>query len=423
MKILFACEYFPPFAPGGAEWSTFNLATALVNSGNDVVVVTPNYGATPYEEINSVKIYRFPFWCKILPGQKSVKTIWISNFFFYFYYSFFLWWYGRREKSEVLHAQSSNALPAAFISSKLLKIPIFFTIRDTGIICPIGAVCLIENDKIPKDCSFIKLKQECSDFYVKHYVHDSLLRNQIVKLSLPIKYIDIKFKQAILKRISGITAVSNGIFSIYENANVITSNRSETVYTLPPLEKDDKIDREVNNQRTVLYVGKLSVGKGAQIFIEAADIVAKEITDVIFLMAGKGSIPYKPKIANLKFLGSLPYSEVLSLYTLTDIVVLPSIWPEPFSRVPLEAAMFEKPCIASKTGGTPEAIVDGETGLLVEKSNPKALADAILTLLQNRELCISMGKKAKLFVEEKFNSQKISNQIIEIYKKSLEEKS
>src|SRR6267143_1937434 len=59
-SVLFASEYYPPFAPGGAEWSTAAWAAALVRRGHRVTVVTPNYGAAAREDRDGATIIRMP---------------------------------------------------------------------------------------------------------------------------------------------------------------------------------------------------------------------------------------------------------------------------------------------------------------------------------------------------------------------------
>src|SRR5213594_4981654 len=61
VNVCLVNEYFPPFAPGGAEWSLEALARALVGRGHRVTVVTPNWGAAPREESDGVRIVRFAF--------------------------------------------------------------------------------------------------------------------------------------------------------------------------------------------------------------------------------------------------------------------------------------------------------------------------------------------------------------------------
>ena len=70
--ICLATEYFPPHAPGGAEWSTDALARALARRGCRVLVITPNYGAASREERDGFTVIRFPFPVKRAPGRATI---------------------------------------------------------------------------------------------------------------------------------------------------------------------------------------------------------------------------------------------------------------------------------------------------------------------------------------------------------------
>jgi glycosyltransferase involved in cell wall biosynthesis len=81
--------------------------------------------------------------------------------------------------------------------------------------------------------------------------------------------------------------------------------------------------------------------------------------------------------------------------------VVPSIWPEPFGQVAVEAMACGKPVIASAIGGLPDVVADGVSGLLVEPGNVRALQEALRTLLSDparREQMGMMGRqRARLF--------------------------
>ncbi len=74
MKVVFATEYYHPWAPGGTAWSLELLARALIARGHGVTVVTPNYGGPAREEINGVPVVRFPFWRRLRPGAGLSST-------------------------------------------------------------------------------------------------------------------------------------------------------------------------------------------------------------------------------------------------------------------------------------------------------------------------------------------------------------
>ena len=94
------------------------------------------------------------------------------------------------------------------------------------------------------------------------------------------------------------------------------------------------------------------------------------------------------------------------------------MWPEPFSRVPLEAAAFGKPLVSTRIGGTPEAVEDKVTGLLVERDDPKALARAIEQLLGDEGLRRELGQRAAQAVAKKFGPERVLDQLLAAYRGS-----
>lgn len=97
-----------------------------------------------------------------------------------------------------------------------------------------------------------------------------------------------------------------------------------------------------------------------------------------------------------------------------DLVVLPSQF-ETFGLVLAEAMAMEKPVIAYAAGGTPEVVKDGQTGYLVARDDIAALYDKIAYLAERRELCDSMGKAARQWVEECFTEEKMMREIVDLY--------
>ncbi|NRC22930.1 glycosyltransferase family 4 protein [Pseudomonas aeruginosa] len=93
---------------------------------------------------------------------------------------------------------------------------------------------------------------------------------------------------------------------------------------------------------------------------------------------------------------------------------------EGFGTVVIEAAAMGVPTIGSDIYGLSDAIVNGETGLLVPVKNSQALAAAIDQLLGDERLCKELGEKARIRVEKEFSSQRISNLLIGEYTRLLE---
>lgn len=113
------------------------------------------------------------------------------------------------------------------------------------------------------------------------------------------------------------------------------------------------------------------------------------------------------------FTGTRP--DVEKFYTAADVVVVPSVYEEPFGLVVIKAMAMGKPLVATRSGGIPEIVEDDKTGLLVPRSDPEALAKAILRLLDDPELCERLGRQARASVEERFAEPRLARQVEEVY--------
>ena len=117
------------------------------------------------------------------------------------------------------------------------------------------------------------------------------------------------------------------------------------------------------------------------------------------------------------FLGYLDDIKLQYYYALCDIFLLTSKTSktlEGFGIVYLEANLHEKPVIAASVGGVTDAVIDGETGFLIEENNIKELKEKILLLMNNKELRIQLGKQGKQRVESDFLWDKHIDSLIKI---------
>jgi glycosyltransferase involved in cell wall biosynthesis len=148
------------------------------------------------------------------------------------------------------------------------------------------------------------------------------------------------------------------------------------------------LDLEKN---VVLFVGALYPLKGPHILLHAIQKIVKRHSDVIFLFLGGGDVKKYKSLAEklgvqrfVRFYGYVRRN--LPLYfKAADIFVLPSL-SECFPLVSLEAMACGTPVVASRVGGIPSIVEDGENGLLVPPKNPGKLADAIIYLLENEDV-------------------------------------
>ncbi|MBC8184191.1 glycosyltransferase [candidate division KSB1 bacterium] len=175
--------------------------------------------------------------------------------------------------------------------------------------------------------------------------------------------------------------------------------------------KTRAIKKELNVKENELLIGvvaRMTVQKGHKYLVEAVGRIKDEIPGTKFILVGDGPLrkDIEDQISELQltsFFKLLGFrNDVEDLLTVFDIFVLPSLW-EGLPNVVLEAMACSNPVIATAVDGTPEAVQDGETGLLVPSKQPEPLADAILKLVKDKKLRAQMSKNGRKRVEEEFS--------------------
>ncbi len=420
VNVCLVNEYFPPFAPGGAEWSLDALARALAARGHRVTVVTPNWGAASREERDGVRIVRFAFPLRLSPGRQPASPKWLANPFFYAWAALAVARAARRAHADVIHAQNKHSLIPAMLAGRLLGLPVFLTIRD-GSIIDAAPLCLHHHDRRPPDCGVRKLWRECSEEYFALYVGNRR-RKLRSKLAFLYFWLDAGLKQRFLRRIDGVVGVSEGILDIYRRSGLLEGvRRVQAIPNIPPAGPPPPAHEVealrarlgLGGHRLVLYVGKFSPGKGTADLVAASRDVVREFPDALFLFVGEGRLDASD--AHVRRLDALPNREVLALYPLAEVVVVPSVVPDALSRVILEAMAAGRPVVATRVGGTPELIIDGETGVLVERHAPAELARAIASLLRDEALRAALGTGARRHLTERFGADDSVDRLLALY--------
>jgi len=139
------------------------------------------------------------------------------------------------------------------------------------------------------------------------------------------------------------------------------------------------------------------------------------VPEALFVFVGEGSTAM-PDAPWLRRLGSLPNPEVLALYPAADVVVVPSVIPDALSRVILEAMSAGRPVIGTRVGGTPELVIDGVTGFLVERNDPAGIARALEKLLLDPPLRAALGDAARRHVATAFGSDATVERLLALYR-------
>ena len=162
------------------------------------------------------------------------------------------------------------------------------------------------------------------------------------------------------------------------------------------------------------FVGRVSAEKGIYEFIEAA----RSCPNIPFKVAGKLSSTFEmPKKlpSNLEFVGFLRGNELDDFYQKSRLVVVPSKWYEGFPNVILRAMMHRKPVVTTNIGSLPEIIHEGENGRIIDPGNANTLGKVIEKLYEDGQMCEKLGKQGAKDVAEKYTSEHIYNQLIDIY--------
>lgn len=184
--------------------------------------------------------------------------------------------------------------------------------------------------------------------------------------------------------------------------------------------------------RHLLYVGRLTSVKGVHVLIEAFRDIHHRLPDVRLVITGSSFFggaartAYEEKLAALAapireaivFTGYLPHEKLRYLYSFVDAVVFPSVWPEPFGLVMLEAMASGTCLIASRVGGVPEVVEHGRNGVLVEPNDRRALADAVCDTLSRPELMRRMEAEGRRCVVVGFAWERLVNELSVVLKQS-----
>jgi len=390
MNIGMVNEYFPPFAPGGAEWSTLFLAQRLARSQR-VVIITPNYGAAPREEMDGVIVERFAFPFRLREGQRLLSYGYLANPVFYAYSALQVVLRVKKYHLEILHAHNKQSLVGTILAGWLTGVPVVVSLRDWMVLCRYG-MCLNEFDSRPHGCD-LRSYRRCVRDYLDLYMPDvGTWRRTLVYVTAAYHRLDTALKQAMLRRASAIIALSDKMRQIYISRGM-DARRMLTIYNpLPPIHPPQTVQGSQKDHYQILYAGKLSWGKGPHLLIEALPAIRTALTDrpVRLTLAGQGPLRahLEQRVTELElgeqvtFVGQLSHDQLRRLYAEADVVVVPSVWQEPFGRVALESLMCGTPVVASSRGGLREIVEDGVTGFVVEP-RPDAIGDAVIRVLQD----------------------------------------
>lgn len=393
LKICFVSQEYPPETGwGGIGSYVYEIAHALHSLGHTVVILSRGEHGNSYRNDDGVEVYR------VYPGQGLGKTpiLWRLQAF----------WDGYR-------------LSIARKLEELNRKYMFDIIETTDIYADLFWHLNFRRRQVNAP---VVIKLHCPRWLVDQLSNNknrfwNWLQYLVERQSIVKSDKTFSCSQALLSRC----------------ADYLPKQDYPVVYN--PINVESISPCAEGLKENVLSVGRIEWKKGVQVFAAVIPQVCSRLTSTTFTLVGPDqSWPGGPSLMgyirselpkayekNLDFTGGVSREEVLKFLMKRPICVFPSLW-ENFPYTCLEAMSYGCAVIGSKHGGMSEMIIDGESGVLIDPENPEEISRAVLELLEDTELRKMIGDNAARRVREEFNSLKIAQQTLSIYRQAIDQK-
>ena len=378
MRILIYAHEFPPHSGGIATYNT-ELANGLSAQGHKVLVLAPKYSARENTEQSGEK-YRV--W-RTFPNKgfkpykilaSTVSLIWC--------------WF--RFHPDVILATNAGSQRCAAIASLLFPIPYVLVVHGKEI------RELFKNDRLL--IIFFRNLIRRGFFRAKAIIAVSEVSRNTLLSVMP----ELEKKTHI---------VYFGIESPFQAA--IEEKEVEDLRKHLHLASEDKI---------ILTVARLTPGKGQDLVIHSLPKVLEKMPNTKYLVVGDGECAAELKSlaqvlgveSAVRFVGNVPRRQIWGYYKLCDVFVMPSRLDENFGLVFIEAASVSKPVIGGTQSGMKEAVLNRETGILVNPDSIEEITDAIIYLLTHPEIASQMGRHGRDRFNECFTIQAMIEKTLDV---------
>ncbi len=436
-NILFIAEYYPPAVMGGGEINCQLTAEALAKRGCRVSVLTSVYKALPlHEQRNGVQLYR-----RLKTGETPVK----------------LWHNALRSikfpSSVVKETQAlaeeiqpdlihfiGNSVSAAPPLRKALaeagkNAPFYATVESYPALCPKGDRLYQGKEECTIACSLTEFVR-CQ----RHSAEIGKMKNRAYYKYNPlfVSYVYRRYSRLLeglrCCRLIAISGYVQKLLKMHGMESSVVPNAFDLSIFFgaenPGAEKKKLVKNSTTGKLKVLYVGALIRSKGPQVLLEALKGMKRDGMESIRcelygegLLHGQLQEFIKKNSLDAELFPPLPYEKMPQLYAGADIVAFPSLWPEPFGRIPVEAMAAGKALIASDIGAIPEIIGAGayertgagNAGLLVPPGDADALRKALL-LFHDTAKREEYGKAARK-AAQRYTQDAIAGKLLQAYQK------
>lgn len=415
LTILMPTDVFPPKC-GGAGWSAHALARALQGRGHTVEALVPRRGQrgkTTGDTLGVPTITRGYF----APGIPFVLNYVRHERLWPALADDLAAMAAGHARPLLIHAQHVQVAPAAAMAGRRLGIPVVVTVRDhwpwdyfaTG----------LHADRVPLPT------QSWATLATDLPARLGVLRGAAALLAIPYMRAHLRRRQEYLRQADAVVAPSGYIAErlravvdparIHIIPNMVDLTAIERTIAQPPATPD-------LGEPFLLFVGKLERNKGAHLLPGALRAMrdaspGQRLPQLV--IAGDGGL--KPAIAaelqslgvRARFLEWVDHDEVLRLMARCALLLYPSAWGEPLTRVLLEACACGAPSAAMPTGGTPDIVSAGVNGVLA--ATPAALGAQAADLLSRPELLADLRAGARRVARERFAVERVVGRVEQLY--------
>lgn len=386
MKILIANSLYSPNFIGGAEKSVQHLAEYLVKLGHEVTVITT--GRKDEEKrIQGVRVLylgnRNIYWFYDVKSRSFIlkaifQLIDTFNLFNYFQLQRLI----KKVNPDVIHTHNLKGISVIVwkVASKL-RIPVVHTIRDFYLLCIKST--MFKNEKVCAERCI-----ECKLFTIP--------------------------KKRLSESVSFVTGISSFVLKQHHSKDYFKNNKHSVIYNSFHLPEEYKV-RNGSSEVTFGCVGQVVRTKGIQLLIDTFS----ELPDCKLVVYGKIIEPdlkiAMEKVENISYLGFKGPNEI---YSNIDMLIVPSLWNEPFGRVIVEAFSHAIPVIGSDRGGIPELIENGKNGFVIDPTNKEKLKQLIMSLKNNPSRIKTLSENARNSADN-FREEILVNDYVEVYKELI----
>jgi len=387
MKILIVNSFYSPYNIGGAEKSVQHLAELLVKSGHDVYVISTARN-NEQRNINGVEVIylrsRNIYWFyNVKKRTFLLKGIFHLIDAFNPFYFFPLTKAIRAANPDVIH--TNNLMGISVIIWKIasiLKIPVIHTLRDYYLLC-------IKSTMYKKSANCTNRCIECKI------------------LSWP--------RRKYSKTVTFVSGISNFVLEKHKQFGYFSKVPNRLIYNSFHLPRNYKI-RNNHNKRIIFgTVGQIVRTKGIELLIETFKNLPECQLFIYGKIIEKDLELAMSEIDNVLYKG---YENPTNIYNTIHVLIIPSLWNEPFGRVIVEAFSHAIPVIGSNRGGIPELIINGENGFIFDPNDKASLREIISSLANNPSRINALSKNARISAS-KFNEDDLINDYEEVYKRII----